>query len=53
MSVEVAVDQGSHPYLTDHRVAGKPVLPVALSIEWMARAARAFRPAAGRCGCAT
>nr|MBK7068262.1 SDR family oxidoreductase [Deltaproteobacteria bacterium] len=47
MSVEVAVDQGSHPYLTDHRVAGKPVLPVALAIEWMARAARAFRPAAG------
>lgn len=47
MSVEVAVDQASHPYLTDHRVAGKPVVPVALAIEWMARAARAFRPAAG------
>ena len=47
MAVEVAVDHRSHPYLTDHRVAGKPVLPVALAIEWMARAARVFRPGAG------
>jgi NADP-dependent 3-hydroxy acid dehydrogenase YdfG/acyl carrier protein len=47
MSVELSVDQGSHPYLSDHRVAGKPVVPVALAIEWMARAARVFRPGAG------
>jgi hypothetical protein len=50
MSVDVAVDQRSHAYLTDHRVAGKPVLPVAIAIEWMTRAARAFRPGAASVG---
>jgi NADP-dependent 3-hydroxy acid dehydrogenase YdfG len=44
VSVELAVGGRSHPYLGDHRVGGKPVVPVAMAIEWMSRAARALRP---------
>ncbi|MBZ5504301.1 MAG: SDR family oxidoreductase [Acidobacteriia bacterium] len=43
-SVEVRVDAQSHPYLDDHRVAGIPVVPVVLALEWMVRAANACRP---------
>ncbi|WP_437497262.1 SDR family oxidoreductase [Sorangium sp. So ce1099] len=47
MSVEVAVNGRSHPYLGDHRVGGRPVVPVAMAIEWFARATRSFRHDAG------
>ncbi|MEW5848464.1 MAG: SDR family oxidoreductase [Myxococcota bacterium] len=45
VSAEVSVDSQSHPYLADHRVGGKPVVPVALAMEWFARAAREWCPA--------
>ena len=43
-TVEVRVDQHSHPQLTDHRIAGVPVVPMVLAVEWFLRAARACRP---------
>lgn len=36
---EVWVDATTLPYLTDHRVRGAVVLPVALAMEWLARVA--------------
>jgi hypothetical protein len=44
VSVEVRVSAKSHPYLADHRVAGVPVVPVTLAMEWMLRGARACLP---------
>lgn len=44
MTVDVMVDRKTHPYLQDHNIKGTPVVPVALAIEWFARAARAFKP---------
>jgi acyl carrier protein/NADP-dependent 3-hydroxy acid dehydrogenase YdfG len=34
------LDPATHPVLADHRLGGKAVLPFALSLEWMAEAAR-------------
>ncbi len=42
--LSVRAAKGSHPYLKDHAIAGVPVVPVVLAVEWMARAARALRP---------
>ncbi len=42
--VEIVVSRASHSYLEGHAVKGTPVVPVVLVAEWMARAARAFRP---------
>jgi acyl transferase domain-containing protein len=42
--VEVRVDARSHACLDDHRVAGTPVLPVVIALDWMLRAASACRP---------
>jgi NAD(P)-dependent dehydrogenase (short-subunit alcohol dehydrogenase family) len=42
LTIEVVAD--THPYLADHAIHGKPVVPVALAIEWLARGARARRP---------
>ncbi len=39
----VRVNAASYPMLRDHVIAGRPVIPVALVIEWFARAARAIR----------
>ncbi|MFT5460212.1 MAG: hypothetical protein ACI9K2_006729, partial [Myxococcota bacterium] len=36
--------RASHGFLADHTIAGVPVVPVVLAIEWFARAARACRP---------
>ncbi|KZM74935.1 hypothetical protein AWN90_23265 [Nocardia terpenica] len=36
--LEVQVDERSHPYLADHAVAGVPVVPVALMMNWLASA---------------
>jgi hypothetical protein len=44
LSIDVMVGRSTHPYLGDHAIDGVPVVPVALAIEWFARAARAFRP---------
>jgi len=44
VNVEVRVDAQSHPYLDDHRIAGIPVVPVVLALEWMVRGANACRP---------
>ncbi len=44
LAAEVVVDAGSHGYLTDHSVAGTPVLPVALVLEWFQALATAWRP---------
>jgi acyl carrier protein len=43
-TVEVLVSQASHPYLADHHIAGMPVLPMVLAVEWFMRAAQACRP---------
>ena len=43
-TVQVRVDQHSHPQLADHRIAGTPVVPMVLAVEWFLRAARACRP---------
>ncbi|MEM1246174.1 MAG: SDR family NAD(P)-dependent oxidoreductase, partial [Acidobacteriota bacterium] len=42
--VDVVVGRSSHSYLRDHAIEGTPVVPVALVIEWFARAAGAFAP---------
>ncbi len=43
-TLEVRVDSKSHPYLADHAIAGVPVVPMVLAVEWFLRAARACRP---------
>jgi hypothetical protein len=43
-TVEVCVDHISHPHLADHSIAGVPVVPMVLAVEWFLRAARACRP---------
>lgn len=42
--VELVVSRASHAFLEGHAVKGMPVVPVVLVAEWMARAARSFRP---------
>jgi hypothetical protein len=44
VALRTRVDRGAYPYLADHMVAGLPVLPVVIALEWFARAARAVRP---------
>ncbi len=43
-ALELRVQRGSHAYLEGHAVDGMPVVPVVLVAEWLARAARSFRP---------
>jgi acyl transferase domain-containing protein len=43
-NVDVRVSQASHPYLADHAIAGVPVVPMVLAVEWFMRAAKACRP---------
>ena len=40
----VSVSHSSHPQLASHRIHGKPVLPMALVLEWFARLVRALSP---------
>jgi acyl transferase domain-containing protein/short-subunit dehydrogenase len=42
LSLELLVDQYSHPYLVDHSVNGVPVVPMVLVMEWFARATAAM-----------
>jgi acyl transferase domain-containing protein/NADP-dependent 3-hydroxy acid dehydrogenase YdfG len=44
-ATEIHIDDRSHAYLADHAIAGLPVVPVALVLEWFARAARAWQVA--------
>lgn len=43
-TLEVRVDQRSHPYLADHSINGVAVVPMVLAVEWFLRAARACYP---------
>jgi NADP-dependent 3-hydroxy acid dehydrogenase YdfG len=36
---EIRVNSRSHGYLADHDIAGTPVVPIAMALEWMAAAA--------------
>jgi hypothetical protein len=42
--LSVRPSKDSHPYLKDHTIAGTPVVPVVMAVEWFARAAGAMRP---------
>ncbi|MEB3283962.1 MAG: SDR family NAD(P)-dependent oxidoreductase, partial [Candidatus Sericytochromatia bacterium] len=42
--VERELAVASHPFLADHVLSGKAVLPVAVMLEWLAAAARASQP---------
>jgi hypothetical protein len=44
---EIHITSRSHPYLADHDIAGTPVVPVALALEWFTAAARAWLPEPG------
>ncbi|MEU9408886.1 SDR family NAD(P)-dependent oxidoreductase [Streptomyces sp. NPDC048281] len=41
VSGELSLSKRSHPFLADHEIAGLPVVPVALVLEWFTGAARA------------
>jgi NAD(P)-dependent dehydrogenase (short-subunit alcohol dehydrogenase family) len=43
-ALEVSVQRSSHGWLEGHALDGTPVVPMVLVAEWMARAARSFRP---------
>jgi hypothetical protein len=43
-TLELRVDQHSHPFLADHCIGGVPVVPVVLVLEWFMRAASACCP---------
>ena len=43
-SLELTIQRATHSYLEGHAVKGLPVVPVVLMAEWLARAARSFRP---------
>ncbi|MFF7987862.1 SDR family NAD(P)-dependent oxidoreductase [Streptomyces sp. NPDC007901] len=44
VSGELSLSKRSHPFLADHEIAGLPVVPVALVLEWLTGAARATFP---------
>jgi acyl transferase domain-containing protein len=44
IAAEIVVDRARWAFLDGHRVRGAVVVPVALVLEWFARAARACRP---------
>ena len=43
--IDLALSAASHGYLFDHSIAGVPVVPVAMALEWLVRAARLWHPA--------
>jgi NADP-dependent 3-hydroxy acid dehydrogenase YdfG len=47
LTVGVHAQRDTHGYLASHVIAGVPVLPVAVAVEWMSRALRAALPAHG------
>jgi hypothetical protein len=44
VKLRIRVGSDTHPYLADHTIAGVPVVPMVLAVEWCARAAKACRP---------
>ncbi len=44
------IDVDSHPFLDSHVIDGKPVLPVAMMVEWLAHGALHGNPGLGFCG---
>jgi hypothetical protein len=40
----IVVNAQTHPYLAGHRIERQPVVPAALALEWLLRAAAAHRP---------
>ena len=44
LELRVHLNRRSHPYLEDHSVAGRVIVPIVLVLEWFARAARAAYP---------
>ncbi|ODS52941.1 MAG: hypothetical protein ABS36_15940 [Acidobacteria bacterium SCN 69-37] len=48
-TAEVVVSSATHPYLKDHVVGGRPVVPVVLGVEWALRLARVVDPLAAAC----
>jgi NAD(P)-dependent dehydrogenase (short-subunit alcohol dehydrogenase family) len=44
LRLDLPVDADRYRFLTDHAIAGKAVVPVALVLEWITRAARLLRP---------
>ncbi|MFO0761205.1 MAG: SDR family oxidoreductase [Byssovorax sp.] len=42
ISAEIAVSHRTHPYLADHRIGGRAVVPVAMALAWMTGAVRAI-----------
>ncbi|MFC5102788.1 type I polyketide synthase [Kibdelosporangium philippinense] len=44
MEAEIRLSARTHSYLADHTIAGAPVVPVAMVMEWFAAAARESRP---------
>jgi NADP-dependent 3-hydroxy acid dehydrogenase YdfG len=45
LRAQVAVSAVTHGHLTDHSIAGIPVLPLAMALEWFAAMASAWHPA--------
>jgi hypothetical protein len=43
-ALEIRVARSTHAWLEGHAINGQPVLPLVLAAEWLARAARSFRP---------
>jgi len=46
MTAQLTVTEREHGYLSDHQLAGQPVVPVSMVLDWFAGAARAWRPVA-------
>lgn len=42
--LSIRAARSTHPYLADHTIAGVPVVPVVMVLEWFARAVRAVAP---------
>lgn len=47
LRAEVRVSRRTHPHLADHVPLDVPVVPLAVTLDWFARAVRAWRPSAG------
>jgi hypothetical protein len=43
-TLTISVSRATHPYLVDHSIGDKPVVPMALALEWLARGARILHP---------
>ncbi len=44
VTCDIIVDRATYPFLSDHRIKNTAVVPVALVLEWFARAAHLCRP---------